>query len=78
MAARWIRVYRGYGSGVHRSRVSVAVPVGAGAGGLGTGSATRIASPPERHFPVPVVILRGVFALATIVLLRLTALGHGT
>lgn len=33
--------------------------------------------PPERHFPVPVVIAHGVFALATIVLVVLTTLGVG-
>lgn len=71
-----------------RGRVPAAVAVGA-AGGYGadagsygaptesyggpTGS--RIAIPPERHFPVPVVIIHGVFALATIVLVLMTALG---
>ena len=33
MAARWIGVYRAYGSRSRRARVPVAVPVGAGAGG---------------------------------------------
>ena len=75
MAARWIEVYRTYGSRSRRARVSVAVPVGAGAGGYGPAPDSRMAIPPERHFPVPVVILHGVFAVATIVLVLLTALG---
>lgn len=32
-----------------------------------------MAGPPERNFPLPVVIGHGVFALATIVLLIVTA-----
>ena len=35
------------------------------------------AVPPERHFPVSVVIGHGIFALATIVLVLLTILGVG-
>jgi hypothetical protein len=33
--------------------------------------------PPERHFPVPVVITHGILATATIALVLLTALGAG-
>ena len=74
MAARWIGVYRAYGSRSRRARVPVAVPVGAGAGGYGAAPGNRMAIPPERHFPVSVVILHGVFATATVVLVLLTAL----
>jgi hypothetical protein len=35
----------------------------------------REAVPPERNFPVPVVIGHGIFAMATIILVLLTALG---
>ncbi len=72
MAVRWIGVYRAYGSGSHRHRVPAAAAPGPGPG-AGWGTA---AIPPERHFPVPVVILHGVFALATIVLVLFTALAH--
>jgi hypothetical protein len=75
MAARWVGVYRAYGSRSRRAHVPAAVPVGVGAG-YGAHPGSRIAIPPERHFPVPVVILHGVFALATIVLVVLTAV-HG-
>ncbi|MEU6415417.1 hypothetical protein [Microbispora sp. NPDC046933] len=33
--------------------------------------------PAERHFPVPVVVAHGLFAVATVVLVLLTALGAG-
>jgi hypothetical protein len=35
------------------------------------------AGPPERNFPLPVVIAHGVFAAATLTLVLLTALGVG-
>jgi len=35
----------------------------------------RTAAPPERHFPLPVVIAHGIMAVTTIVLVLLTALG---
>lgn len=34
-------------------------------------------TPAERHFPVPVVVLHGLVAVATVVLVLLTALGVG-
>ena len=37
----------------------------------------ELAVPPERHFPVSVVIAHGVFAVTTIVLVVLTVLGVG-
>lgn len=73
MAARWIKVYRAYSTRGRRARVPAAVPVGVG-GGYGARSGGRAAIPPERHFPVPVVIIHGVFATATIVLVLMVAL----
>ena len=73
MAARWIKVYRAYGSRSRRARVPASVPVGVG-GGYGAHASTRIATTPERHFPVPVVILHGVFATLTVILVFMTAL----
>jgi hypothetical protein len=64
MLARWIPVYR----------ARAAVPAGARtapAGGCEAGA------PPERHFPVPVVAGHGLFAVITVVLVLLTALGVG-
>ena len=43
----------------------------------GPGGHGRAAVPPERHFPLPVVIGHGLFAAATITLVLLTAFGEG-
>jgi hypothetical protein len=51
--------------GVYRAHDAAAV--------RGTGGGITV--PPERNFPVPVVIGHGVFAVATVVLVVLTALG---
>jgi hypothetical protein len=40
-----------------------------------TGARTRITGPPERNFPLPVVIGHGIFAAVTFALVLLTALG---
>jgi hypothetical protein len=74
MAVRWIGVYRAYGVRSRHAHAAVPVPVGAGYGGHGAVSSHRPAIPPERHFPVSVVILHGVFAVATFVLVLLAAL----
>ena len=67
MAGRWIVVYRMY-----KTPAAVMVPASAhGAGG-------EYLVPPERRFPVPVVIAHGVLAAATIVLVLLTAFTPGS
>ena len=63
MAGRWFRSRRAAIAGAGR--------------GAPPGSAPEPV-PPERHFPVPVVIGHGVFAAATIALVLLTALGVGS
>jgi len=66
MAGRWIGVYRMY-----KAPPAMMVPtVAHGAPGPG-------AVPPERKFPVPVVIAHGVLAAATIVIVLFTALSPG-
>jgi hypothetical protein len=50
--------------------------VPATAGAVEAGGATR-ARPPEQHFPVPVVVLHGLLAATTLVLVLLTAVGAG-
>ena len=58
MAARWIRVYRTYRGVPSRDP-----------------SATRVLTvPPERHFPLPAVVLHGVLAVTTVVLVVVTVL----
>ena len=63
MLARWIPVYR--------DRATAGAP--AAATGPGAGGTV----PAERHFPVVVVLAHGLFAVATLVLVLLTALGIG-
>ncbi|MCA1835371.1 MAG: hypothetical protein LC721_03130 [Actinobacteria bacterium] len=64
MLARWIPTYR------------ARTPVPAAAGGA-TPTA-EAGAPAEKHFPVPVVAGHGLFALVTVVLVLLTALGVGS
>ena len=81
MFARWIPVYR---MADEEMRVPVAaVPAGAAAaapgaapaGVAGLGSARE--QPAEGSFPLLVVLAHGVFAVSTVVLVVLTALGVG-
>jgi hypothetical protein len=92
MAVRWIGVYRAGPIRVAAPHLTVTpgaahhsdawLPADAWAART-AGSAGRgpkpgeLAVPPERHFPVSVVIGHGLFAVATIVLVLLTVLGVG-
>lgn len=62
MAIRWIKVYR-----------ENAAPAGRRAPAGGNPSSTV---PPERHFPLGVVIGHGLFAVVTLTLVLLTAFGE--
>jgi hypothetical protein len=75
MFARWIPVYR-------MADEEVSVPVGAMSGGPpgatpvpGAGSLREL--PAEGSFPLLIVLAHGVFAVSTVVLVVLTALGVG-
>jgi hypothetical protein len=46
-------------------------------GDPGPSLARRTTVPPERHFPLPVVVIHGILAVTTLVLVLLTALGAG-
>jgi hypothetical protein len=88
MAVRWIGVVR---AGPATPPAAVMTRPATAPGGLRdvwtpseawarTGQPARVAEltvPPERHFPVSVVIGHGIFATATIVLVVLTILGVG-
>ncbi|MEV6810262.1 hypothetical protein [Streptomyces sp. NPDC051132] len=63
MLARWIPVYR--------DRATAGAPAAA------TTSGTDGTVPAERHFPLAVVLAHGLFAVVTLVLVLLTALGIG-
>jgi hypothetical protein len=89
MAVRWIGVYRN--NPMQAPAVAGAAPSAGlrdawtpseswargGGGPAGQMRARDLAVPPERHFPVSIVIAHGVFAFATIVLVLLTVLGIG-
>jgi len=91
MAVRWIGVYRAgplTPSAAVMTRSAAAqgglrdawTPSDAWAVSGAQGQAARareLTVPPERHFPVSVVIGHGLFAVATIVLVLLTILGVG-
>ncbi|MEV0180033.1 hypothetical protein AB0I54_12125 [Streptomyces sp. NPDC050625] len=64
MLARWIPVYRDRAA-------AGAAPAAAAAHGA------EAAVPAERHFPLPVVLAHGLFAVVTLVLVLLTAVGVG-
>jgi hypothetical protein len=69
MAVRWFGVYR-------TRELGQVVMARSGGPGLAAGAQIHsISVPPERHFPVPVVIAHGVFATATVTLVVITALG---
>jgi len=73
MFARWIPVYR-------MADEEVGVPVGAmsgGAHGPGPGIGSLRELPAEGSFPLLIVLAHGVFAVSTVVLVVLTALGVG-
>jgi hypothetical protein len=72
MFARWIPVYRSTGAVPEPVRV----PVGAG---LEPAQPAMIIQegPPEGNFPLFIVIAHGMFAVSTVVLVLLSALGMG-
>ena len=74
LAARWIGVYRGTAL---PEAATTPLPRPGGGRVATAGMPVRLAAPPERHFPLPVVIGHGIGALATIILVLLTALGGG-
>jgi hypothetical protein len=87
MAARWVVVYRTHraprvavaATGMHGGAVSLFNPAATERFGAGRDASLQVSGPPERHFPLPVVIAHGIFATVTIVLVVLTALDvHGS
>jgi hypothetical protein len=87
MAARWFVVYRATGGKLFAARTrEPLVPAAAGRDwderprdgygpdGQGPPEPPPALVPPERNFPVPVVVTHGLFAATTIVLVLITAL----
>ena len=83
MAVRWFGVYRegreaarARGPAEHLTLVSEDGPASRNRGVAVLAPTTHL-GPPERNFPLPVVIAHGTFAAITIALVLLTALGIG-
>jgi len=68
MIIRWIGVYRAYRAVAEPAAVTAT-------NAFGTSPAPVPASPPERNFPVAVVVCHGALAVTTVVLVLLTTLG---
>jgi hypothetical protein len=79
MAIRWVGVYRaGRAADIERQVAErVALAVGDAQGQVAVVERPLTLEPPERNFPLPVVVAHGFFALITITLVVLTACGVG-
>lgn len=73
MSFRWISVYRAKRASGRVAVTGVAAPAAAGRD-LSWPAADW---PPEQHFPLPAVVLHGVFAVTALTLFLLTAIGAG-
>src|SRR5215469_4195877 len=71
MAIRWISVYREKRASLRLARMGRTAPVAHSS----FASRLVVEGPPERNFPLPVVIIHGVFAVTTLTLVLLTVLG---
>jgi hypothetical protein len=79
MAVRWIGVYRAgrAAAAIRKARQASHLALGSGPVAVAVLEQRADLGPPERNFPLPVVIAHGAFAVATITLVLLTALGVG-
>ncbi len=82
MAIRWIGVYREYRAtrrGATEQALSTPGTPGAASQATSVAMLARRvqAGPPERNFPLPVVIAHGVFAVATLTMVLLILAGVG-
>jgi hypothetical protein len=79
MAIRWVGVYRAVRASRRRNAelAEARLTLVGAAGGVPTLEHAQDLGPPERNFPLPVVIAHGAFAATTITLVLLTALGVG-
>ena len=79
MAVRWIGVYRAgrAAARARKARQASHLTLADGSSRVAVLEAPEELGPPERNFPLPVVIAHGAFAAVTITLVLLTALGVG-
>jgi hypothetical protein len=75
MVVRWIGVYRAFRAPAATAAATTAAATATTAFGPVSPPALPAASPPERNFPIAVVVCHGVFALTTVVVVALTAFG---
>jgi hypothetical protein len=75
MAVRWAGVYRAKRASEQLGALALTAPATVPSGAAAVRAAYL--GPPERNFPLPVVIAHGMFAAATLTLVLLTALGVG-
>jgi hypothetical protein len=79
MAVRWVGVHRAGRAALraHKARLTSHLTLVSGAtpAEVAVLERPREVGPPERNFPLPVVIAHGAFAAVTITLVLLTALG---
>lgn len=69
MAYRWISVYRAKRASIRAAAAFMAAPVS------GVTATYSDVGPPERNFPLLVVVAHGLFAVATVLMVLLTATG---
>jgi hypothetical protein len=81
MALRWLRVYQESAPAARPVRLSpvaaAGILPGPGPAPVPADLAQAAIVPPERNFPVPVVILHGLLAVATVALVAITIV-HGS
>jgi manganese efflux pump family protein len=83
MAVRWVGVYRAARAAAWARRLTPHLRLVSEEGRISSDSRVALLAPPvdlgppERNFPLPVVIAHGAFAAVTITLVLLTALGVG-
>jgi hypothetical protein len=83
MAVRWVGVYRAGRASERARQLAPRLTLVGSDGGVSGDSRLAVLTPeadvgpPERNFPLPVVIAHGAFAAVTITLVLLTALGVG-
>jgi len=83
MAIRWFGVYRAQRDAARAHRPASHLPLVSGESPMSGDSGVAVLAPagrlgpPERNFPLPVVVAHGIFATITIGLVVLTVLGVG-
>jgi hypothetical protein len=78
MAVRWVGVYRAGRAAARQSRGRAHLTLVTESSPVAVLERAPELGPPERNFPLPVVVAHGAFAGVTLALVLLTALGVGS